>query len=155
MSDTTNNFELDPDPETAAQLVKPKLDKISPSMCLAKWKQVTLHLQTGHTHSCHHPVTHKIPLEEIKIDPSALHNTSFKKKQRQKMLEGIRPKECDYCWIAEDADTNGTTYSDRITKSSEDWATPYLKEVTNKSWTENSNPSYVDCLLYTSDAADE
>ena len=63
---------------------------------------------------------------------------------RQKMLEGIRPKECDYCWIAEDADTNSTTHSDRITKSSEDWATPYLKEVTNKSWTENSNPSYVE-----------
>ena len=120
------------------------LDKISPSMCLAKWKQVTLHLQTGHTHSCHHPVPHKIPLEEIKIDPSALHNTSFKKKQRQKMLEGIRPKECDYCWIAEDADTNSTTHSDRITKSSEDWAAPYLKEVTNKSWIDNVNPSYVE-----------
>ena len=63
---------------------KKNLDKISPSMCLAKWKQVTLHLQTGYTHSCHHPVPHKIPLEEIQIDPSALHNTKFKKKAKTK-----------------------------------------------------------------------
>ena len=26
-----------------------KLNKIGPGMCLAKWKQVTLHLSTGHT----------------------------------------------------------------------------------------------------------
>ena len=39
---------------------KKKLDDIGSGMCLAKWTQVTLQLQTGHNHSCHHPRTHKI-----------------------------------------------------------------------------------------------
>ena len=43
-----------------------QLNAVSPSFCTAKWLQVTMHLQNGHTHSCHHPQTHKIPLEEIK-----------------------------------------------------------------------------------------
>ena len=34
---------------------KAKLDKIGKGMCLAKWTQTTIHLQLGHTHSCHHP----------------------------------------------------------------------------------------------------
>ena len=38
-------------------------------MCLAKWTQVTLQLQTGHNHSCHHPRTHKINLKEIERNP--------------------------------------------------------------------------------------
>ncbi len=58
---------------------KENLDPISPTFCTAKWKQVTLHLHNGHTHSCHHPTSHKIPLEELKDNPSALHNTKFKK----------------------------------------------------------------------------
>ena len=47
------------------QNTKDKLDKVGCGMCLAKWTQVTIHLQNGHTHSCHHPVTHKVPLEEL------------------------------------------------------------------------------------------
>lgn len=104
---------------------KEKLDSVSPSFCVAKWKQVTLHLATGHTHSCHHPRSHHIPLNEIKIDVSALHNTEYKKEQRSKMLQGIRPIECDYCWKIEDSNA----ISDRILKSSEDWAAPYLEEI--------------------------
>jgi hypothetical protein len=38
--------------------VRENLNKIGPGMCLAKWTQVTMHLQLGHTHSCHHPKTH-------------------------------------------------------------------------------------------------
>ena len=34
---------------------KNKLDKISSSMCMAKWFQVSLHLPNGKTHSCFHP----------------------------------------------------------------------------------------------------
>ena len=59
--------------------VKQQLDEVSSSYCVAKWQQVTIHLATGQTHSCHHPATHHIPLEEIAINPSALHNTKFKK----------------------------------------------------------------------------
>ena len=45
---------------------KKKLDGIGCGMCLAKWTQVTMHLQMGQTHSCHHPSTHHIPVKEIK-----------------------------------------------------------------------------------------
>ena len=56
---------------------KAKLDKIGKGMCLAKWTQTTIHLQLGHTHSCHHPRTHKISTKEIARNPSALHNAVF------------------------------------------------------------------------------
>ena len=79
-----------------------KLNDISPSMCMAKWYQVTIHLQNGHTHSCHHPGTHQVPLDELAANPSALHNTLHKKKLREEMVSGVRPKECDYCWRIED-----------------------------------------------------
>ena len=45
--------------------VKKKLDEVGCGFCLAKWTQVTIHLGTGMTHSCHHPDPHKIPVEEI------------------------------------------------------------------------------------------
>ena len=65
-----------------------KLNEIGPGMCLAKWTQVTLQLQTGHNHSCHHPRTHKINPKEIARNPSALHNTKYKKLRRREMLTG-------------------------------------------------------------------
>ena len=101
-----------------------ELNKISPSFCAAKWNQGTLHLQTGHTHSCHHPKTHKIPLDEIEADPSALHNTQYKKLQRKKMLEGIRPEECDYCWRIEDSSPDALSY--RSYKSFVPWSIPFI-----------------------------
>lgn len=116
------------------------LDTISCTFCAAKWQQVTIHLQTGHTHSCHHPTAHKIPLSEIKDNPSALHNTSFKKLQRKKMLEGHRPSECDYCWRVEDIGA----ISDRTYKSMEPWAAPYINELKNRPWDNNVNPSYLE-----------
>ena len=93
--------------------VKNKLDKVGCGFCLAKWNQVALLLQNGMTHSCHHPVPHKIPLDELENNKSALHNTKFKKLQRKMMLEGGRPKECDYCWKVEDAnkDANNSVHS--------------------------------------------
>lgn len=121
---------------------KTELDSVSSSFCIAKWKQVTLHLQTGHTHSCHHPTTHKIPLEEIKINPSALHNTSYKKKQRKEMLEGVRPKECEYCWRVEDSAPDAL--SDRVYKSSDSWARKYLKEVSEQPFDFDVTPSYLE-----------
>ena len=75
--------------------VKAKLDSVGKGFCLAKWNQVTIHLGCGLTHSCHHAVPHKISESEIKRNPSALHNTLYKKKMRHEMLNGKRPKECD------------------------------------------------------------
>jgi len=119
-----------------------KLNKISPSFCLAKWYQSTLHLQYGHTHSCHHPRTHQVPLQELKSNPSALHNTEYKKSQRKLMLNGERPKECQYCWNVEDL--GDQHYSDRSSKSHEPWAIPHLQSTANMSGDENVNPTYLE-----------
>jgi len=120
--------------------VREEINEVSPSFCVAKWKQVTMHLQNGHTHSCHHPSTHFIPLSEIKRNPTALHNTEYKKQQRKLMLSGIRPPECDYCWRVEDQGN----ISDRTVKSSDSWALPHIKDITSKSWDDNVDPSYVE-----------
>lgn len=119
-----------------------KLDTVSSSFCLAKWMQVTIHLQNGFNHSCHHPNLHKISLDEIKENPSALHNTAYKKELRAQMLKGERPKECDYCWRVED--TAGAHYSDRIVKSSDYWAMPAFEKIASAPPDRDINPSYVE-----------
>mgnify|MGYP001191823922 FL=1 len=118
-----------------------KINKVGCGFCLAKWTQVTIHLQTGRTHSCHHPTTHHVPVSELKRNPSALHNTKFKKLRRKEMLEGKRPKECDYCWNVED---NSKELSDRTYKSSEPWSLPYLEEIKKLNWRKDYNPKYVE-----------
>ena len=76
-------------------------DQTSKTFCLAKWHHTTIYLATGETHSCYHPAPHKIPLEELKNNPSALHNTIEKKAQRKMMLDGHKPDGCSYCWNIE------------------------------------------------------
>ena len=122
--------------------VREDLNKVGKGFCLAKWNQVSILLQTGQTHSCHHPIPHHIPLEEIKDNPSALHNTKFKKQRRKEMLNGARPKECDYCWNVEDA--NPDAVSDRILKSGEAWALPYFDEIKESTGNEDVFPPYVE-----------
>jgi len=125
--------------------VKRQLDNFGPGMCLAKWSQTTIHLGTGHTHSCHHPITHKIPINEIEIDPSALHNTSFKKEKRKEMMTGTRPEECQYCWNVEDNIGNkDDIFSDRIYKSSAQWSRIMFDNILKSKWEHNINPSYLE-----------
>ena len=126
--------------------LKEKLNAISPSFCAAKWTQVSLHLHNGRTHSCHHPRPHIVPLEELRKNPSALHNTNHKKQQRKLMLEGIRPKECQYCWNVEGLPNydSGTFFSDRITKSGEPWSRCKIDEIVKSGPDANLNPTYVE-----------
>lgn len=121
--------------------VKEDLNQVGNGMCLAKWTQVTLQLQSGHNHSCHHPRTHKISETEIARNPSALHNTRYKKLRRKEMLSGARPTECDYCWNVED---NSDRFSDRIFKSGESWSLPFKEEIFNSNWRDDYNPKYVE-----------
>ena len=116
---------------------KNKLDKISSSMCMAKWFQVSLHLPNGKTHSCFHPPARLIPLTELEQDPGALHNTKHKQVQRQKMLNGERPRDCEYCWKIEDAGH----LSDRHYRSAEWWAQDGWNEIKN---TDTILPRYVE-----------
>lgn len=94
---------------------KNTLDSVSPSFCAAKWLNATIHLGHGLTHSCHLPLPHTIDKEEIKTNPSAIHNTTHKKKLREMMLKGERPPECEYCWKIEDIGRDNI--SDRVYKS--------------------------------------
>jgi len=91
-------------------------------------------------HSCHHPVPHKIPLDEIENNPAALFNTKHLKKVRTQMLNDKKPEECDYCWRIE---ADGNT-SDRIFKSLEDWAFNDHDEVTQLKGDEDIYPSYLE-----------
>jgi len=123
-------------------LLKEELNNVGKGFCLAKWNQVSILLQTGQTHSCHHPRPHVVPLNELKENPSALHNTRFKKLQRKTMLKGGRPDECDYCWNVEDA--NPDSMSDRIMKSGEAWAFPYFDKIKKSDPNADILPSYVE-----------
>jgi len=118
-----------------------ELNSTGCGMCLAKWTQVTMHLHNGMTHSCHHPIPHKIPLSELENNPSALHNTKHKKRVRKEMLSGKKPEECNYCWKVEDS---SESFSDRIFKSSEPWSFPHMKEIKQSRWSEDYNPKYVE-----------
>jgi organic radical activating enzyme len=117
-------------------------NETSPTFCLAKWHHVTLYLQTGETHSCYHPPPHKIDIDEIKKNPSALHNTKIKKQERKEMLEGVQTKGCQYCWNIENM---GPDYiSDRHIKTSSIFTEKRYKDIVNKSWKQNVNPEYIE-----------
>ena len=114
---------------------------LGPALCLAKWKQVSLHLQTGLNNSCYHPPLHPIDPQAIALDPSALHNTEHKKSQRVIMLKNERPAECQYCWNMEDQGK----LSDRHYRSGEPWAAEHYETIKGSTGTEtNVIPSYVE-----------
>jgi len=124
-----------------AERIKEKLDSVSPSLCLAKWKQVSLHLTTGMNNSCYHPPLHRIPVEDIGRNPGALHNTPHKKQQRKIMLQGQRPAECQYCWNMEDLGH----LSDRHYRSGEPWAAIDFDRIAQSNGDEDDViPSYVE-----------
>jgi organic radical activating enzyme len=98
------------------------VDPISGSFCGAKWYNATIWLNNGTTTSCHHPPAHKIidfeageTFDDLKKNPSLIHNTTYKKNVRKQMLIGERPKECEYCWKIEDLGQD--KISDRVFKS--------------------------------------
>ena len=123
------------------EIMQQRLNEVSPSLCLAKWKQVSLHLPTGLTNSCYHPPLHRIPIDAIQHTPSALHNTPHKKQQRKLMLAGQRPSECQYCWNMEDQGK----LSDRHYRSGEPWAAVDFDKIKNSTGDEDDViPSYVE-----------
>ncbi len=115
-------------------------DRLGPSLCLAKWQQVSLHLPTGLTNSCYHPPLHKIDVEPLKENPGALHNTAYKKEQRKIMLRNEKPSECSYCWNIE----KHNQLSDRHYRSGEPWAAEHFEEIKNSTGDENPVPAYVE-----------
>jgi organic radical activating enzyme len=119
-----------------------EINKVSPTFCGAKWKQSTILLYSGETHSCHHPSRHKITLEDIKDNPRGIHNTAVKRAARKEMLEGIQTKECDYCWKIENL--NKDWMSDRIYKSTYSWALPHIEDIVKSGDGADIDPSYLE-----------
>ena len=114
--------------------------ELGAALCLAKWKQVSLHLPTGLNNSCYHPPLHSIDPAAIEINPAALHNTDHKKSQRKIMLQQQRPAECSYCWNMEDLGK----LSDRHYRSGEPWAAVDFEQIKNSTGDEDVVPSYVE-----------
>lgn len=124
----------------SADIAESQLKRISPSMCYAKWAQMSMHLTNGTTHSCYHPPLHKIDVKEIVKNPSALHNTKQKKQERKEMLAGKRPDGCSYCWKIEDQGDR----SDRIYRSGEQWAQNAKVDIIEALDTGDITPRYVE-----------
>jgi pyruvate-formate lyase-activating enzyme len=121
--------------------VIPIVNEISPTFCFAKWHHTTIYLQTGQTHSCYHPSPHTIPLLEIAINPSALHNTNQKKDERSAMLRGEQPKGCQYCWNIE---ALGDSYiSDRKERNASIYTKERFEDIKAEPLA-NINPEYIE-----------
>jgi organic radical activating enzyme len=117
-------------------------EDISPTFCLAKWHHTTIYLHRGQTHSCYHPKPHDIPVEELKFDPSTLHNTPQKIDERIQMLNGERPEGCQYCWNVEDM---GDDYvSDRLIRNSSIYTEDRYDEILYGPPDLKINPEYIE-----------
>lgn len=118
-----------------------KINKISPTFCMAKWRQVTFYLHQGATHSCYHCQVHRIDLAEVHKDIRAFHNTAHKRQMRNLMLDGEKPTECDYCWQIE---KDPESFSDRHYRNAENWAEPYIEETAQEGKDAMPYPHYVE-----------
>jgi organic radical activating enzyme len=101
--------------ETDLEYKRRVIDIKSESFCGAKWYNATIWLGSGMTTSCHHPLPHKVSVDEVQANPKALHNTYLKKKERKMMQQGERPAGCEYCWKIEDIGRDNI--SDRVYKT--------------------------------------
>lgn len=116
--------------------------QMGPTFCFAKWHHTTIYLHRGETHSCYHPRPHSISLDELTMDPSALHNTKQKISQRAEMLVGERPSGCQYCWNVENL---GEDYvSDRKIRNASIYTPDRLSEIQNSPYDFSINPEYIE-----------
>lgn len=124
-------------PEESLQEYRDRvLDSKSRSFCGAKWFNATTWLGSGTTASCHHPPAHKIPVEEVIENYTAIHNTKHKKEMRRQMQCGERPRECEYCWKMEDMGKDAV--SDRTFKSII-YTDKQLQEAYDADYNDNTN----------------
>jgi organic radical activating enzyme len=101
--------------ETDLEYKRRVIDIKSDSFCGAKWYNATIWLGSGMTTSCHHPLPHRVSVEEVNANFRALHNTAQKKLEREQMQRGERPAGCEYCWKIEDIGRDNI--SDRVYKT--------------------------------------
>ena len=97
--------------------ISEKLNRVSPAFCLAKYDLFTLHLHLGMAHSCHLTSLKQLNIDNIK-GPYDFFNFPEIKEVRKKMKDGIKDKDCQYCWDVE----KNSSYSDRQIQS---WGIEY------------------------------
>tara|TARA_B100001057_G_scaffold360090_1_gene362378 strand:+ start:3515 stop:4885 length:1371 start_codon:yes stop_codon:yes gene_type:complete len=131
---STSNYKAD------ANKAREKLETVSPTVCLAKWNQTSLHLPTGLTNSCYHPPLHRINPDKLNYNPASLHNTAEKLQQRKEMLEGKKPAGCSYCWNIEKTGE----MSDRHYRSGEPWAMQDFDDIMKQPLDAKWTPRYVE-----------
>ena len=119
-------------------LVKQRLIKKAVGFVPAKWTgDNTFRFQ--HLTCCHCKSTSA--LDELALNPNALHNTGFKKDVRKQMLNGERSGECDYCWRIED---NTDKFSDRVYKSAAPFSYDDFDTIKKFTGDEDFYPRYVE-----------
>jgi organic radical activating enzyme len=129
-----NYFDLDNDKKINTQK---KMDSISSSFCLVRWKHATLNLATGSCKSCCHHDYKNISLGN---EYSNLHDSLEDISKRNEMLNNIRPKDCSQCWAVEDQGF----LSDRVNWSAKSWMLPFLEEVVESPSSQASTPSWLE-----------
>lgn len=117
--------------------MKMKLDSVSSSFCLVRWKHATINLASGASKSCCH---HPYKSIDLTNTFQQLHDNRDEQKLRQQMLMGKRPEDCSYCWWVEDNKHN----SDRQNWSAKSWMAPFFDDVTNSLGPQASSPSWVE-----------
>ena len=124
--------------------------EVSKTFCLAKWHHTTIYLHRGQTHSCYHPKPHDIPLQELRYDPSVLHNTPEKIDERIQMFNGEKPEGCQYCWNVEgldegkDVSLHDKHVSDRHVRNSSIYTEDRLNEILYNPPDYKINPEYIE-----------
>jgi organic radical activating enzyme len=113
------------------------------SFCAAKWHWVTLHFGMKSNHSCYHPEPQHWTPEDIKDNPSGLHNTKWKKEQRKMMLRGERPPECHYCWNFEDLDPSLVSDRKNFSQSTGTFGSD-IPNIVKMTGDEDVNPRYIE-----------
>lgn len=117
-------------------------NEISETFCFAKWHHTTIYLHKGQTHSCYHPKPHDIPVDELKFDPSALHNTQTKIDERVQMLNGEKPEGCQYCWNVEEL--GGDHVSDRMIRNASIYTDDRYEEIATNPPEYKIKPEYIE-----------
>lgn len=119
--------------------MKRKLDAISPSFCPVKWKHATISLGVGNAKSCCHQDFRQISLDS-KRQGQQFHETPEDIKERQMMLKGERPKNCQTCWWAEDLNQ----LSDRHTWSSRTWMSDTVDDIIQSNSPKAGAPTWLE-----------
>ena len=83
-------------------------DETSPTMCLAKFHEVSIWVYSGKIASCHYT-----PFIQVGNTVDTFYNPAEKREQQKRMLAGEQPPACNSCWHYE----NLGLRSDRTRKS--------------------------------------